>query len=104
MTLKKKWFDQIAFGIKKEEYREFKEYWFTRIVNREYDIILFRNGYAKNAPEMRVKYLGYALKSITWDSGVIEEVFALQLGRILELKNCQYEILSEIGQQNMPAN
>ena len=31
LTLKKKWFDMIAAGIKKEEYREWKPYWFNRL-------------------------------------------------------------------------
>lgn len=30
LPLKKKWFDMIASGEKKEEYREIKEYWRTR--------------------------------------------------------------------------
>lgn len=32
LTLKKKWFDMIASGEKKEEYREIKPYWFQRLV------------------------------------------------------------------------
>ena len=34
LTLKKKWFDMIASGKKKEEYREIKPYWFERLVFR----------------------------------------------------------------------
>ena len=30
LPLKKKWFDMIKAGIKKEEYREISEYWFKR--------------------------------------------------------------------------
>ena len=32
LTLKKKWFDMILSGDKKEEYREIKPYWFRRLV------------------------------------------------------------------------
>jgi hypothetical protein len=32
LTLKKKWFDMIASGEKKEEYREIKLYWMTRLL------------------------------------------------------------------------
>lgn len=32
LTLKKKWFDMIASGEKKEEYREIKEYWIKRLL------------------------------------------------------------------------
>lgn len=42
LTLKKKWFDMILSGEKKEEYREIKLYWVTRLINfkdeTEYDI------------------------------------------------------------------
>jgi hypothetical protein len=33
LTLKKKWFDMIASGEKKEEYREIKQYWATRLLH-----------------------------------------------------------------------
>lgn len=33
LTLKKKWFDMIASGEKKEEYREIKPYWISRLVD-----------------------------------------------------------------------
>ena len=32
LTLKKKWFELIVKGIKKEEYRELKPYWFKRLM------------------------------------------------------------------------
>ena len=74
LPIKKKWFDMILSGDKKEEYREIKPYYETRfmnlfgiiICNGEYfkcsdiglsecgkdDIqaIQFRNGYGKNSP------------------------------------------------------
>ena len=31
LTLKKYWFDMIKSGIKKEEYREIKDYWVKRL-------------------------------------------------------------------------
>lgn len=36
LTLKKKWFDIIASGEKKEEYREIKPYWCNRLLWHEY--------------------------------------------------------------------
>lgn len=33
ITLKKKWFDMILSGEKKEEYREIKEYWINRLIH-----------------------------------------------------------------------
>jgi hypothetical protein len=36
LTLKKKWFDMIASGEKKEEYREIKRYWADRLTYHEH--------------------------------------------------------------------
>lgn len=33
LTLKKQWFDMIASGVKKEEYREIKPYFISRLTN-----------------------------------------------------------------------
>lgn len=35
LTLKKKWFDMIASGEKKEEYREIKPYWVNRMFQQK---------------------------------------------------------------------
>jgi hypothetical protein len=49
LTLKREWFDEIAKGKKKKEYREYKPYWKTRLEGREYAIVRFKNGYGQNA-------------------------------------------------------
>jgi len=63
LNLHKKWFDLILAGKKKVEYREIKHYWTKRLFNddgpqKKFDIILFRNGYSKNAREMKVEFKG----------------------------------------------
>lgn len=75
LPIKKKWFDMIASGEKKEEYREIKDYYDTRIGNalcgtplkwctsewREKVMntrtleALLRNGYGYNAPTIYCK-------------------------------------------------
>lgn len=77
LTLKKKWFDQIASGIKVIEYREIKPYWIRRLEGRHYDEVHFRNGYHKQAPFMRVEFI----KIVTTDQ------YEIHLGKILEIKN-----------------
>lgn len=70
LTLKKKWYDLILLGIKREEYREIKEYWLKRLFEvqspmiakfifgnvgltpKNFTHIQFRLGYRKNAPTM----------------------------------------------------
>lgn len=76
LTLKKKWFDLIAIGKKKIEYRENKPYWKTRLEGREYDEIHFKNGYGPDVPFMRVEWKGCSLK----------EDYEIKLGRILEVR------------------
>ena len=61
LNLYKKYFDEIANGTKTIEYRDKTDYWKKRIENKEYDVIKFRNGYAKNAPTMLVEYKGYSV-------------------------------------------
>lgn len=56
LPIKKRWFDMIKSGEKKEEYREIKPYWTKRFENY-YEIaklnrVVFRNGYGNNAPQM----------------------------------------------------
>ena len=84
LTLKKKWFDMIASGEKREEYREIKPYWNKRL-NKSYDIIRFRNGYAKDSPVINVELertmLG--LGNIEWGAPEGEKVYILKLGKII---------------------
>lgn len=86
LTLKKKWFDLIATGEKKQEYRENKPYWQSRLHGKTFNEIHFRNGYAKDAPFMRVKcgdiHLQTEISPIHSGS-----VFVIELGDILEVKN-----------------
>ncbi len=75
LPIKKKWFDMIKSGEKKEEYREIKPYYDIRLKNYIPDIgnqkiirleqgivlypvsnyIIFRNGYKKNSPSIKCK-------------------------------------------------
>ena len=61
LPIKKKWFDMILSGEKKQEYREIKPYWTTRfksaglLMNNGHASswakpVLFKNRYGKNAP------------------------------------------------------
>lgn len=94
LTLKKKWFDMIASGEKKEEYREIKPYWYDRLFDNEgmgkgYDIVRFRNGYAKDSPTVDV-----VCEDITQSTGTKEwgaesgrQYFVIQLGDIISINN-----------------
>lgn len=61
LVLKRRWYDMIASGEKKEEYREYKEFWIKRIekwqdsriseitppLEQKIDVIAFSRGYRK---------------------------------------------------------
>lgn len=78
LPIKKKWFDMIVSGEKKEEYREIKPYYDSRFMNafgflnvggqmvygetapeeirKSWPVpIVFRNGYSKESPEIICK-------------------------------------------------
>ena len=59
LSLKRKWFDMIKSGVKKEEYREINRYWISRLVAAmvpftgtvlsftNFDTLVFTLGYPK---------------------------------------------------------
>ena len=61
LPIKKKWFDMIKSGEKKEEYREIKPYWTSRfehylrrtIFNSYAGHVILKNGYKKNSPTLK---------------------------------------------------
>lgn len=72
LPIKKKWFDMIRSGEKKEEYREIKSYWTTRLgnyfinhiidsntkkvlrkMNTAEKEVIFRNGYSPVSPMLK---------------------------------------------------
>jgi hypothetical protein len=58
LNLHREFFAAIANKQKHIEYRRQSRYWRKRLEERKYDSILFRNGYAKDAPEMLVEFRG----------------------------------------------
>ena len=86
LTLKRFWFDRIAMRLKYSEYREIKPYWNKRLFKNglpiEFDEVHFRNGYKKNNPFMRIGWVGIRHELIKG-----KNVYAILLGKILEIKN-----------------
>jgi hypothetical protein len=85
LTLKQQWFEQIASGQKREEYREIKPYWSVRLLQKKFDVVQFRNGYRKNAPTIRVelKEIISGLGVLEWGAPLSEQVYILRLGKIV---------------------
>lgn len=95
LPIKKKWFDMIKSGEKKEEYREIKDYWTTRFfhhlkstVSYEFDIVrsgyvIFKNGYSKNAPQIKcyvMCFKGYGQEQ--WGAEPNKEYYVLQILKV----------------------
>ena len=85
LNLYRKYFDAIVNGTKTIEYRDKTDYWKRRIEGKEYDIIKFRNGYAKDAPTMLVEYNGYD----------ITDRYEIKLGKILGVDKWQKQQLKK---------
>lgn len=101
LNLKRKWFDMILLGTKREEYREVKRYWsriflpggHIKVKGRIYhptDVnIEFSNGYAKNRRKFVMTCegmrLGYGTEE--WGAEYGKQYHVLTLGH-LEWSNC----------------
>lgn len=102
LILKKEWFLEILNGTKKEEYRDFTEFYISRlgvfdddgelIDTQKFDTVKFQLGYAKNAPVMILECKEVLIEV---DEGVDDFIttencnFVIVLGEILEKINCE---------------
>ncbi len=102
LPIKKKWFDMILSGEKKEEYRAITPYWTKRFQSivlvdnyglpliRECRIIKLRAGYSKNAPEAKV---AVSIKKGTgrpeWEAEHGIEYWVLKIEKILKVKHSE---------------
>lgn len=90
LVLKKKWYDMIASGEKKEEYRDLTNYYRTRLESgweepyrwREYDGVTFYLGYRANRPSMSFKLDGIRIGTgrREWGAEPGKEYYVIQLG------------------------
>ncbi len=96
LPIKKKWFDMIASGEKKEEYREIKPYYTRRFSWHEdkkcptiqiTTDVRFRNGYSKTSPTMechvRIRK-GYGKEE--WGAEKNKLYYVLEITKIWEVK------------------
>ena len=81
LNLHREFFAAIANKQKRIEYRRQSRHWRKRLEERKYDTILFRNGYAKDAPEMLVEFRGLRRYGKGRDA-----YYAIRLGRILKIR------------------
>ncbi len=97
LPIKKKWFDMILSGEKKEEYREVKPYYKSRFSNvfmmypyskipygTDYQQIMFRNGYSKKSPSF-IADCTLDIKNGIQEWGAVPgvEYYVLTIGKIV---------------------
>ena len=97
LTIKRRWFDMIASGEKREEYRDINnaqvENAWERIANDEqlieYTMVL-RNGYSMGSPTLAVRVWGIILRNGNdsihpeWGEPTDSPHFAIMLGDVLK--------------------
>lgn len=91
VPIKKNWFYKIIEGVKKEDYREIKNYWTKRFelgkaTNKICEVV-FKNGYTKNAPTCRCKvniHKGYGREE--WGAEPNTEYYVLDILKVIEVK------------------
>ena len=98
MPIKKEWFNMILRGEKKEEYREIKEHWRSRLLHDKTTHLKLINGYGRDKPFLLIE-----LKNITvgtgkeeWGAVRGEEYYVLELGEIIATGNLIYKPLDKI--------
>ena len=101
LPLKKKWFDMIVSGIKKEEYREINDYWTKRLVETEgnlidgftfkqYDFIEFTLGYpAADNTDARARFKFAGIEKTTgcpeWGAEPGKRYYVIKIGERIKL-------------------
>ena len=94
LIIRKKWFDMILSGRKREEYRERKPYWLKRLINKNgltwkylprKDAVLFYEGYRKERRAMLVEIIdiGFGTGRPDWGAEAGKTCIIIQLGKIL---------------------
>ncbi len=107
LPIKKKWFDMILLGEKKEEYREIKPYWTTRVYkafsriykkrvplydyfsDSPYLNIKFINGYGRDKPMFvaRCRVLKREGGNTDWGAEPHGKYYVFQIQEILDRRN-----------------
>lgn len=103
LPIKKKWFDMIKSGEKKEEYREIKTYWTSRLLKAdiEFDIeklqnklrqngailrqVKFRNGYREDSPTIKCNVaIKVGKGKEEWGAEPCKEYYILEILEVLK--------------------
>ena len=125
LRLQKKWFDMIARGEKKEEYRDLSRYWAIRLLpehkrdqvlqnwnpapgrnlvafhkpKKPWKHVLFVNGYSDTSPAVLMEFSQLAATNATkpeWGVQPGKPYFAIHLSSVLSYSNLDPELEYEV--------
>lgn len=83
LVLKHKWYNMVESGEKKEEYREIKPYWDTRLRGKIYGFVKFHKSYTKTTMTFKVKSIKTGIGKPEW--GADEKLrYIITLGNRVE--------------------
>lgn len=116
LTVNKTWFDMYKAGIKKEEYRELKQYWIKRLLSNTehltnaddvkvvgarfntYDFVELTNGYSKKSPSLLFEFKGTRIGKdynddwggflMSDEEGFKKDCFIISVGNEVGRLNC----------------
>ena len=89
LPLKAKWYNMIESGIKKEEYREMKPYWYKRLcipspneklTFKHINYVRFRYGYTKNTMMFKIDSITTGKGNTGWGAPKDKNVFIIKFG------------------------
>jgi len=96
LPIKKKWFDMIKSGEKKEEYREIKPYYDSRFdkagkecMDKQKGLeVIFRNGYSSNSPKIKCNViLAVNYGKLEWGAEPGKLYYVLKILSVEEVKD-----------------
>lgn len=84
LNLKAKWYDMIEAGIKKEEYREIKDFWTKRLRNetgfKHFDYVTFVYGYTRRNMTFEVNNISIKEGNTEWGAEYNKNYYVIEIG------------------------
>lgn len=96
LPISRRWFDLIAVGEKRVEYRACSPHWQSRIDGKEQTHVRLVNGYGAGRPWMLVEIRGITTVYRSpgpGDAAPVGMVYAIELGEIVDHGNIDIEAL-----------
>ena len=84
LPLKKEWYNMIEGGEKREEYREYTDYWYKRLIDKEslrvkpYTHVRFRYGYTKRTMLFEIDSITIGMGNPKWGAPTDRDVFIIK--------------------------